>query len=197
MLFIAMSAFSPFTIEAANLHAIIVADTTDESIGDSTTVDCSNMRAEMKKIAHFTKLDLKETTIEGEDVVPGKVLDKLDNLDIQSDDVVIFYFSGHGYRTDGKKDSPWPNLFFSRVEKGIDFELIGKRLEQHDPRLLLVIADVCNSIIAEEYAPALVTRSLLESIFAEESNPLKLFFLLTGVIPICPLHTPLWISTSL
>lgn len=178
------SAFGVLSLDAADLHAIIVADTNDPSIGNSTEVDLENMRNEMHRISLYTGLNLKETTISGKETLPEKVLAKINKLKIKKNDVVIFYFSGHGYRTASKKESPWPNLFFSQAGKGIDYDLIGKKLEAYHPRLLMVIADACNSLIPDDYAPPLVKKMMMRALSQEtlENNYRKLFMEVKGVI---------------
>jgi hypothetical protein len=184
MVFVIAAAMGPLSIEAAALHAIIVADTTDSSIGNSTAMDMQNIQLEMQRIRQYTGLDLKETLIRGNQALPEKVFEQINHLQIDEDDVVIFYFSGHGYRTPGKGDSPWPNLYFSRVEKGIDFDLIGQKLETYNPRFLMVIADACNNIISDEYAPPLVRKMIFMRTPEQslEENYRKLFLDFKGVV---------------
>lgn len=178
------SAFGVMSLDAADLHAIIVADTNDSTIGNSTEIDFENMRNEMRRISLYTGLNLKETTIRGKETFPKKVIAKINNLKINKNDVVIFYFSGHGYRTDSKEESPWPYLYFSQANKGIDYDLIGKKLEAYHPRLLIVFADACNSLISDDDAPPLVKETMMGPVSREllKSNYRKLFMDVEGVI---------------
>lgn len=145
-------------LEAANLYSIIVADTKDESIGDTTAIDFLRMRREVKKIAQNTGLDLKEINFQENGVRPLLVLSQLDQLMVNSDDVVIFYFSGHGFRTVRKGVDPWPVLHFTIVDEGVELSFIKEKLEKKQPRFLLVIADVCNSYTPSRYAPPLICK---------------------------------------
>lgn len=145
-------------LDAATLHSVIVADTTDESIGDSTAVDLSMMRKETVKIAHYTGLRLRETILQGRYVEPHALLKVIDKLKVKSDDVVVFYFSGHGFRSESKGDNPWPNLYFSLKGEGVDLTLVKEKLEEKNPRFILAIADVCNSEIPDLLSPPLVFK---------------------------------------
>ncbi len=146
------------TLDAATLHSVIVADTMDESIGDSTAVDLSMMRKETSKIAQYTGLKLRETVLQGRLVEPHILLKVIDKLKVQSDDVVVFYFSGHGFRSDSKTDNPWPNLYFSLRGEGVDLALVKEKIEAKKPRFILAIADVCNNEIPDLYSPPLVFK---------------------------------------
>ncbi len=150
---------APLTLQAANLITVIVADTADESIGSSTAADFQKVRAEAQKISSYTGLRLKEVTLKGKDVRPAVLLRKMEQLRVNEDDVVFFYFSGHGYRTSDKEGNPWPNLFFSLVSEGIDFSFVAKELQEKKPRLLLLLADVCNSFVPDAWAPPLVYKA--------------------------------------
>lgn len=178
--------FLPAQSDAATLHAVIVADTTDTSIGGSTALDFENVRREMQKISFYTGLNLRETTFRGRDAVPENVLGKINQLEIKEEDVVIFYFSGHGYRTPSKGDVPWPNLYFSTTGTGIDYALIGEKLEARHPRFLMVIADACNNVVSDWFSPPLIKKSFM--MMSPESNMernyRKLFLEVKGVVMI-------------
>jgi hypothetical protein len=149
-----------YELEAASLHAIIVADTTDESIGDSTAVDLSKVKRQISTIARHTDLQIHEVVLKGFDVKPAALLDALHSLEFEEDDVVVFYYSGHGFRTESKEGNPWPNLYFSLVGEGIDLSYVREVLEEKHPRFLLVMADVCNSFVPDDFAPPLIFKIL-------------------------------------
>lgn len=172
-----------YSLEAATLHAVLIADTTDPTVGPSTESDLANMRAEMKKVCNYTGLTLKETVIQGKRTVPRNVFSAIDKLKIDPDDVIFFYFSGHGYRTPSKEGCPWPNLFFNQVWVGIDYEQIENQLEGLKPRLLLMISDVCNSLMPEEHAPPLVQKLFFSRSDATvKKNYCALFLNAKGVV---------------
>ncbi|NGX43703.1 MAG: hypothetical protein K940chlam7_02003 [Chlamydiae bacterium] len=200
MILIAFCAFVPVAIEAANLHSIIVADTSDEGIGSSTAIDYERMHREVQKIAHYTGLKLKEVTLKGNEARPKKLLERIRKLKVHSDDVVIFYFSGHGFRTPGKEGSPWPNLYFSREQNAVDFDLIREKLEEHNPRFILLIADACNSLIPDEWAPVIVQKWFFKAIDDEilKENYRHLFLYETGVVMVTSSEAgePSWATMS-
>ncbi len=146
------------SLEAVQLHSIIVADTTDDTIGNSTACDFCQIREEMKKVVKYTGLEHHEVLITGTDVVSENVFHAINALEIDEDDVVVFYFSGHGYRTKDKENNPWPNLYFTLSGKGIDLLHLSCPLKEKGPRLLIVIGDVCNNFISENFAPRLARK---------------------------------------
>lgn len=134
-------------LPAVDLHAVIVVDT----IGDLRTFtrpDLDNIRTEVRTIAATTGLHLKEKILADGLFEQKAVVDCIRDLKVKSQDVVLFYFSGHGYRT-RVKDTCWPFLYFGCRHQTIDLNYIANVLRSKHPRFALVIADCCNNYIEE------------------------------------------------
>ena len=66
---------------------------------------------------------------------------------VQPDDVLFFYFTGHGFRTD-KSPSIWPNLYLpSKKESLASHSLINKIL-QKGAGLSIILTDCCNNVLS-------------------------------------------------
>jgi hypothetical protein len=148
--------------EAAELHAIIVTDTIAVNIGSSVEADFQKVDHEVMRISFHADLPYKKYLIKGHEITSKRILATIKSLDVKSDDVVFFYFSGHGYRNRSKQ-SDWPNLFITRENCGIDFDLISKEIEKKRARLMVVFADVCNNIVPDIFAPPLVAKSFMRT----------------------------------
>lgn len=147
------------SLQGMTLHTVLVCDTLDTSIGSSTQADCHQVRLFAQEIAKKTNMKLKETVLQDRQVRPKLLFKALENLKFESDDVVLFYFSGHGYRSVAKGKDVWPFLYFSVVDRGVDFTKLTKELRNKHPRLLLAIADCCNNVIPQDYLPLMATRA--------------------------------------
>lgn len=150
--------------QAANLIAFIVADTYDDYIGTSVSIDFDNIRHEMNNVSQYTGLNLKEILIQGKANTSQNFLQTLKSITANKEDVLVFFYAGHGYRTPSKGSSPWPNLVFTQEKggqhKGIKYEYIIYQLMEKKPRLLITIADVCNDLLSDRKAPPLVPKML-------------------------------------
>ncbi|MBS4168531.1 caspase family protein [Parachlamydia sp. AcF125] len=158
-IFIILALIFKTCAEAGDLHAIIVADTIAANISQSVKMDLKKIEAEISKISLFANLPMRKYLMIGEKITSSEILSTIQNLSVGEDDVILFYFSGHGYRTK-RKESPWPNLYVTYENNGADFDLIVRTLENKHSRLLIVFADVCNNIIPDLFAPPLVARSM-------------------------------------
>jgi len=158
-LLIALSGiFAQNVFAAATLHAILVADTNDSKIGRSTMTDLSNMHNLMKSVKENTGLTLNVKTIHGSTITLSgqgykKVTQAVNQLSVGSQDVVVFYYSGHGGRFSSDK-SKWPSLAVegqsTRSNRLIPLKDIIDKLKQKKPKFFIVIADSCNSVIDTE-----------------------------------------------
>ena len=134
-------------LEASDLHVILVTDLKAHRIEAGMKKDLERMQKTTKSIAKFTELNLKEKTFTGKKTDPVSLFSHLRNLKVGSDDVVLFYFSGHGFRTDENPENKWPILAFEKAEVGIQFEEIATFLQGKQARLTLIFADCCNHAI--------------------------------------------------
>ncbi|MGM0439557.1 MAG: caspase family protein [Chlamydiota bacterium] len=146
--------FFPLIIGASTLHALVVVDTTDRHIHHTCLIDLINVRSQLQGIAHYTGMELQETILADKNFQSCRLWEALDELDTQDDDVIIFYYSGHGFRTDDATTlSPWPILSFSKEQRGICLDDIIDIIARRPSRLKLIISDCCNEHLPIPWAP--------------------------------------------
>lgn len=132
----------PSNYSSVKLHAILVADTKDTGIGSD--IDLENMTKQLTAIQQNTCLTLNKLSITGDAFTKQHVNNTLNQLSVQPQDVVIFYYSGHGANLGSGR---WPSLKVG--DKFLDFDQVTRTLENKNPRLLISIADACNNFIDE------------------------------------------------
>lgn len=145
LLIFLVALFSHNTAKAASLHAILLCDTDADGIEGSVRADFRNISKEVNTISKDTKLKLRLKKFVGKKV-DSSFLDTLDSLKIGPDDVVIFYWSGHGLRFDTQQD-PWPVFDFEYDSQRVSQYTVTEKLMNKNPRLLLSIADCCNELL--------------------------------------------------
>jgi len=143
MLFIPLLSTSAW---AASLHAIIVADVNDKGIGADQDV------AAIQKLTDTTR---RATCLGGQDVVVhagrGKsqeVNKTISDLSVSSDDVVFFYYSGHGANLRGGDRWPVMGVEGQTGANHLKLSDVEKALQSKNPRLLITMADACNKFIS-------------------------------------------------
>lgn len=174
-----------FTFQYANCDVItiVACDTHANNLQTAVRNDLVNIRNEAAKIALYTKLDLKELIFDGDTMEPKTFLSTLRSLKFAKDDIVFFYFSGHGYRTYSKEEANfWPDLFFTKAGEGVDYSQVLQILSSKNPKFLLAIADCCNNYLDDLTAPPVIKQALKPNTTALEKNYKKLFLEMKGSI---------------
>lgn len=151
-LLIAFLLFFCSSIEGGTIRAIIVGDTSATDLEEGILCDVEKMSHFLQSASFHCKLDYDDYVILNDAVTSTEIFSILDTLSIESDDVVLFYFSGHGYRTRAKKEW-WPTLYLKNEQAGIDLGDVLSLIRSKQPRLTVVIADCCNNVV---YLPDLL-----------------------------------------
>lgn len=132
--------------KAQTFHAIIFADTEDSSIGASCYHDYERMTIELATMATANQMKLKRYFYKYESFNKRQLLETIQNMEVGSQDIVAFYFSGHGVRSD-KDNSPYPQLSMgTSISDLIALEKVDALIAAKNPRLRIVLADCCNSV---------------------------------------------------
>jgi hypothetical protein len=153
------------------IHFIMVANTDDPRIGSSVKKDVNNIYSEIKDVSTFLKLPLDMVEISGSKFGKDNVEAAINNLKPGADDIVIFYYSGHGYSNDQQASQTYPqfDLRQSRFDDILVATLnvadVYNKIKTKNARLNIIISDCCNSSLGtlkpEGKSFALTTKSLL------------------------------------
>lgn len=132
------------------LHLIVVANTTVSDIGTACEKDMINLSSEFGGIARVLgmKYDLK--TIRGESYSKENLARLIKNFNPNQNDVVVFVYTGHGFRFDDQQDY-YPNMDLSPtsyddpIQNYVALSDVYKELLTKGARLSLVFSDCCNN----------------------------------------------------
>ncbi len=127
---------------ANTLHTIIIADTNNSNGGVSFQTDVNKISKIIRKISKQIDLTLNLKEISGNKVTVDKVMSTIEKLSVRSNDVVIFYYTGHGGRNSGKR-SLWPLMDIEGGALAIDW--VKSTLKKKNPRFLMILSDTCNN----------------------------------------------------
>jgi hypothetical protein len=132
-----------FQLSAEGVHLIIAGDT-QSNLRQQVQKDVSFMQNRGRALANELGKTYRPSFFIEDHLTRSNLLSHLDSKSFDASDIVIFYFTGHGFRTKDKQ-SKWPNLYFTKNDTFMALDEIVERLARKNPQFALVIADCCNN----------------------------------------------------
>jgi len=142
---------------STKLFLLIVANTIDPEIGKGCRQDIKSIRQMFKKLSHHMKFDFLELVVMGTDYSKKNVLEAIDILKPGSNDIVVFYYTGHGFSYRKDKDKKFPqvdlrshpasNKIAAINENTHNLAELFQSVKSKGARLNIVIGDCCNNTI--------------------------------------------------
>ena len=150
--------------EASTLHLIVVANTNVSDIGSACAKDMVNLNSEFGGIAKVLGMRYDLQAIRGKNYSKENLSKLMRNFQPNSDDVVVFVYTGHGFRFDDQQDY-YPNMdlcptsYDDPTKNYVAVSDVYKELVAKGARLNLVFSDCCNNEIGET-TPIINTSTL-------------------------------------
>ena len=184
------------------MHFIMAAATKDASIGESVETDLKLAEPEFKRFAKQLNINYQERIISGNSFTKENILNAIKGVKAAPNDVIVFFYSGHGFRFDDDKDD-YPNMFLTYSNYGISSsnDYLGvseayNMLAKKKARLTIVLSDCCNAYYGatrqEIESSALASRGnnsydlkKLEKLFLYSSGTLKVTAAKAGQVALC------------
>lgn len=141
LLFILLILFSLQKIEAKNFYGIIVADIEDPAIGEACDRDAGKIYAEFQKFGYHNNATLLIEKFVGSEFSKTKILDYLIEIKPKGDDVIFFYYSGHGKYEQGL------GKVLNIKDGDLELKTIESILDNKDSELKFVVTDCCSQRI--------------------------------------------------
>ncbi len=133
------------------IHWLLFIDTDDANVGQLDVNGRDFLRTNFVDVINSALTGAYQTDIQdnyGSNCNPYKCKSAVQNLNVASDDIVIFYYIGHGGRSVSVSDRehPWPKMWLGQDDpsKMIDLGWVHDQLKAKNPRLLLTIGMCCN-----------------------------------------------------
>ena len=113
--FMIVLVLSQLTAQAQKIHVVVFCDTNDESIGKNKESERKLTMNEMQTIARYLEsygYDSEFTECYGVDCNKRNLMQVVNGLMIEPNDVVFFYYGGHGSHAENNERDPFPQMVF-------------------------------------------------------------------------------------
>ena len=144
------------TEQNTKLYLLFVANVTDKEIGIGDRKNMNEAISFFGKVKEFLGISaFIYDTLTGANFNKQTVLDKINNLNPGPNDIVIFYYSGHGYR---KPKDGWPGPYIDLrdlvldknkryLDNSLSTEEILGMIQKKGARLNMIISECCNDYV--------------------------------------------------
>lgn len=139
------------TSNAQTLHLVNVADTEDINIGVGTERNAQMIKDYVTSVASLLNFQLDYHLLVGSLFSCASLEDAVQGLQVNSADIVVFYYAGHGFRKK-KSGSKFPLLYCDANPPYPDLSNVAARIAQKGARLTIAVADSCN-VVSQESPP--------------------------------------------
>ncbi len=157
-------------VENVKLHLVFVADTEDPNIGSSVGQDMNDITNLFKKATRELGMKYEEHKLYSNSFDKASIVNEVNSMSVAKNDVVIFYYSGHGYN-----QATFPEMSLDGVDYGL--QEMHNLMKQKGARLTLTIGDLCNSIPQTRSGTKSNEEIPFKSGFLFDSDKLKKLFI--------------------
>jgi len=140
--------FASSQISAQMLHVLLFVNEQDVRIGGKT--DIENMSLFFKKVADCIGYDYRVSKNSNANFTSVAVNREINNLRVSPNDIVVYYYSGHGYNQNKNR---WPTINLSDKNYWLSDILALLNSKTENAKLVLCIADCCNKVYERALAP--------------------------------------------
>lgn len=135
---------------ARTFHFLGMFDTDDPTIGNEMDLERKCIMNDIRTIGAALAEDGYETKISvkyGENCGKSSLMQMINNLTVRPDDVVMFYYGGHGARAESERRDSFPQMCLGEkyTDNYVPATLIKNMILQKNPRLTIVFTGCCNS----------------------------------------------------
>lgn len=155
-----------FTATAQTMHTLIFVNESEPGRKVDRTADSKNMKAFFTNIAQYLGYTNNLHSHTGAEFTTTCVDREINSLQVGSNDVVVFYYSGHGANL---RNDKWPTLDFLDNMYWSSRILAKLNTKCGNAKLLLFITDCCNSHIDNNITPIHSNNPI------DDNNVAKLF----------------------
>lgn len=183
----ACSLFIHISVQAQKLHVVVFCDTNDKNIGVNKESERKITMNEMQTIACCLEefgYDSEFTEYYGNNCNKSNLMKVINNLSIGSEDVVFFYYGGHGTHALNNENDKFPQMCLGEdyQENFVPVTLVKNVIMKKNPRLAVILTGCCNkeqrgitikSVVAESEnytKEADLDKNALKKLFLESTG---------------------------
>lgn len=163
------------------MYLLIAANTLDADIGSTCEEDRKQTEKVFGDLAEFLGIQLVKKSIYGQEYNKKNIETAIQSLNPSPKDIVVFYYTGHGFSQNDNYQFPHIALtaksFESARANSLNMEEVYARIKSKGARFNLVLSDCCNNSIegASAIIPVNMARTRASNLPWDPDNCKALF----------------------
>jgi len=131
---------------AQTLHTIIACNTIDNNIGVGMTSDMKNMANAIQIIAANLNCEFEMEVFDGQHCTKANVTNYINEMEVERDDIVLFFYGGHGTHAVNNESDPFPQMCMNTNIESLFMPVasVEKLIAAKHPKLRVILANCCN-----------------------------------------------------
>lgn len=134
---------------AQTFHFISMFDTNDQRIGSGMKTERMLLTNEMQTIAGYLEefgYDCEFSEYYGNNCGKTPLMHAINNLNVSNDDIVLFYYGGHGARAYNDEGDRFPQMCLGEKSERnyVPSSLVKNMIAKKNPRLTVILTGCCN-----------------------------------------------------
>lgn len=127
-------------------HAIVACNTIDRSIGTGMVSDMKNMSNAIQIIAANLNCEFEMQVFDGNQCTKKNIIEYIDEMEVGRDDVILFFYGGHGTHAENNANDPWPQMCMNTNIESLFMPVkqLDKLLGNKQPKLRVILTNCCN-----------------------------------------------------
>jgi hypothetical protein len=134
-------------VSTGEIHVLLAADTIT-NIRKSSRHDLANIKKALEALQQGAKIPVHIAECFDSSLSKDPIDTWISKTSVRPDDVLIFYFTGHGFRTK-KNPTIWPSLYLASSGDLVDMNSVIEKIRKMPARLILIISDCCNNLVRQ------------------------------------------------
>lgn len=148
-IFIILFILFSVNLSARTLHVIMFVNVKEQGREIDRKADYDNMKREFTEIASYLEAKLNLLHYSDANFTAANAESICKNLSCTKDDMIVFYYSGHGAND---KTVKWPVM--GMKDRLLKMSNVIQLLRAHETKFLMVVADCCNSYFNGSVPPS-------------------------------------------
>ncbi len=135
------------SLYSTEVHVLLAADTIT-NIRKSSRHDLLNIKKALGSLQKEGRIPVHISEVFGDGLSKDPIDSWIARTHVRQDDILIFYFTGHGFRTK-RNPTIWPSLYLASSGDLIDMNAVIEKIRKMRARLIIILSDCCNNLVRQ------------------------------------------------